>query len=245
MDDKLGDNAVATLTIGSRFNGPPGSANGGYASGLLAQHLGTEAATVTLRQPPPLDTPMTVERAGNASLRLAHGDTLIAEAGSAATPAPDIAPVTLEEADQAQQRFRGWTQHPFASCFTCGTSRETGDGLRLFPGPLDDDADTVACVWTPHLSLATAGDHHMPTAAVWAALDCPGAWSSDISGRPLVLGRMTASVHQTPLVDRQYVVMGKLTGDAGRKQFTTTALYSATGELLASAEATWIFLKED
>ncbi|WP_141922931.1 hypothetical protein [Haloactinospora alba] len=243
MDDKPGDSAVATLTIGSRYNGPPDSANGGYVSGLLARHLEAEAATVTLRQPPPLDTPMAVERSGDSSLRLTHGDALVAEAAPTAAPEAAIAPVGVEEAVHAQQRFRGWTQHPFTSCFTCGTSRDAGDGLRLFPGPLDDDANTVACVWTPHHSLADTGGRNVTPEAVWAALDCPGAWSGDISGRPLVLGRMAAFVSRTPAVDQEYVVMGKLTGGEGRKQYTTTAVYTAAGELLASAEATWIFLK--
>ena len=51
----------ARLLVPSRFNGPPGSANGGYVAGLLAAHLGTEGPVrVTLREPPPLEVPMVV-----------------------------------------------------------------------------------------------------------------------------------------------------------------------------------------
>ena len=30
----------------------------------------------------------------------------------------------------------GLTSHPFPTCFACGTDREPGDGLRIFPGPV-------------------------------------------------------------------------------------------------------------
>ena len=43
------------VVIDRRFNGPPGWANGGYACGLLAEHLGG-VTEVTLRRPVPLAT---------------------------------------------------------------------------------------------------------------------------------------------------------------------------------------------
>jgi hypothetical protein len=49
------------LVIPSRFCGPPGSGNGGYVCGRIAAYL-DGPVTVTLRRPPPLATPMTVER---------------------------------------------------------------------------------------------------------------------------------------------------------------------------------------
>jgi hypothetical protein len=52
------------LTIPSRFNGPAGVGNGGYVCGRIAAYV-DGPATVTLRRPPPLDTPMEVERAGD------------------------------------------------------------------------------------------------------------------------------------------------------------------------------------
>jgi hypothetical protein len=43
------------LTVDPRFNGPPGSANGGYLAGLLAARVpeATDAVVVTLRKPRP------------------------------------------------------------------------------------------------------------------------------------------------------------------------------------------------
>src|SRR4051812_4715533 len=74
------DRAVnnVTVTVSSRFCGPPGSGNGGYTAGLLAEDL-DGAVEVTLRRPPPLDRPFTVVRTvGRVELR--DGDDLIAEA---------------------------------------------------------------------------------------------------------------------------------------------------------------------
>jgi hypothetical protein len=45
------------LTIPSRFRGPSGVGNGGYVCGRIAGYL-DGPATVTLRRPPPLASPM-------------------------------------------------------------------------------------------------------------------------------------------------------------------------------------------
>jgi hypothetical protein len=47
----VGDEAGA-VSIPSRFDGPPASGNGGYASGVIAGILG-DAAEVSLRRPVP------------------------------------------------------------------------------------------------------------------------------------------------------------------------------------------------
>src|SRR5215469_940539 len=79
-----------SLVIPSRFCGPTGSGNGGYVCGRIAAYL-DDPVTVTLRRPPPLDTPMAVERDSISSIRINHSRTLIAEAGcSPGSPAPEI-----------------------------------------------------------------------------------------------------------------------------------------------------------
>jgi hypothetical protein len=45
------------MIIAGRFNGPPGSGNGGYSAGVFA---GGSASEITLRLPPPLDTPLSI-----------------------------------------------------------------------------------------------------------------------------------------------------------------------------------------
>src|ERR1700721_1205699 len=108
---------MPALTIPSRFCGPPGSGNGGYVCGRIATYLDGQV-TVTLRRPPPLATPMTVPRSGEpggeSSVRVHHGDTLIAEAASApGSPALEIpGPVSLAEAHAAAGRAR-YSSDPF------------------------------------------------------------------------------------------------------------------------------------
>jgi hypothetical protein len=75
---------------------------------------------------------------------------------------------------------------------------------------------------------------------VWAALDCPGAWTSDVVGRPMVLGRMTATVAGAVVPGRTYVVTGTLLLTKGRKTRTATALLDAGGEVVARSEQVWI-----
>ena len=49
------------VVIDRRFRGPPASANGGYTCGLVAAALGTWAAEVNLRVPPPLDVALAAD----------------------------------------------------------------------------------------------------------------------------------------------------------------------------------------
>src|ERR1700727_3707120 len=81
---------MPTLTIPSRFCGPPASGNGGYVCGCIAAYLDGQV-TLTLRRPPPLATPMAVEQDGESPVRIYHGRTLIAEAASSlGSPALEI-----------------------------------------------------------------------------------------------------------------------------------------------------------
>lgn len=211
---------MTTLTIPARFNGPPGSANGGVTCGLLAQATGL--SEVTLRQPPPLEVAMRVEGG-----RLLHGDIVVAKAcaGEVTLVAPPA--VTLADAVRAVPSYRGQVGHPFPTCFVCGPEHPTG--LGLFAGPVADGV--VAAPWMPE-----DDDPVM----VWAALDCPSAWSTDLPGRPLVLGRMTCRIDVLPTPGEEHVVVGWHVGDDGRKVLTGSALYTADGAVLAVAQQTWI-----
>lgn len=212
------------LRIDGRFNGPPGSANGGVTCGLLAAHLDAPVVQVTLRVPPPLDTDLQVD-AG----RLLDGQTLVAEAVAGTVDLTPPAPVGLAAAREASAAFAGRTGHPFPTCFVCGPDHPTG--LHLFPGPVA--AGHVATPWTP--------DTDSPV-LTWAALDCPGGWSADLPGRPMVLGRMACRIDADPVVGEPHVVQGWLLGSEGRKVRTGSVLYDADGSVLAVAEATWIAL---
>lgn len=228
-----------SLTIGARFAGPPSSGNGGYTAGRLASYLATsDPVAVTLRRPPPLDTALRVRVAAGEAQLLAGSD-LVAVAAPGSLEHQQPAFVGVERAIAAQSSYAGLRDHPFPTCFVCGTERAVGDGLRLSPGRYLPGRS--ACVWSPDPSLAAEDDATLAAAEfVWAALDCPAGWTSELESRPLVLGRMTAAYDRLPSIGRPYVVVGVLLGSERRKTFTAAALYDSDGELLARAEHVWI-----
>lgn len=232
----------ATITIDPRFCGPDDSGNGGYVCGLVAGELdggpGGPAVAVTLRVPPPLATPLELTR-GNAGATLRHGDTLVAEAAQVELDVAPVAPVSAARAEAAEADYPGLHTHPFPRCFVCGPARDRGDGLALRPGRLADGSGRTACTWTPDPTLADDRGT-VPAELVWAALDCPGGWSAEIEGRPMVLGRMTARIADLPAVGERCVVMGRLLGGEGRKTWTASTVYGADGRELGRAHATWI-----
>jgi hypothetical protein len=237
-------NAV-TLVVPARFAGPPGSANGGWLAGRLAGLSGLAAGPVqvTLRQPPPLEVDLEVRAEHDLTATLGFGGALIAEAAAGTLDDAVVEPVDHGTARAAMARYDGLAGHPFPGCFVCGSDRPAPDGLGLRPGRLADRPDTVATSWLPDGSL-TGPDGQLPAHLVWAALDCPGGWSSDLVGRPMVLGRITAAVDAVPRVGEPCVVVGRHLGDDGRKTFTASTAYDSDGRLLGRAEAVWIALAD-
>jgi hypothetical protein len=222
---------VSQEVIPRRFNGPPDSANGGYACGRLAAHLGG-LAEVTLRRPPPLDTTLEVVRTGDV-VELRDGDTLVAEARPAA-PEPKVPePVTLPEADLASRDFAGFLHHAYSTCFVCGPDRS--DGLAIYPGPVAGRVGLVAAPWVPQ--------GEVPPELVWAALDCPSGWAvDDFQREGILLGRLTARIVEMPRAGEPHVAIGWRLAIEGRKRLAGSALYTAGGNLLAFASSTWIEL---
>jgi hypothetical protein len=226
------------FVVEPRFCGPPRSGNGGYVSGRLAGFLaGSHAVEVTLRSPPPLGVRLEISDADDDGLVLCNGEVLVAQAKSAELAGDLPEPVSISAAADAAGRYAGRRGHPFPTCFVCGLDRSAGDGMRLQPGSIGGPG-RVAAAWTPDSSVADGAG--LAAEFVWAALDCPGGWATNLSGRPMVLGRMTASVLAVPELGQPCVVVGQLRGLDGRKAFTSSALFSADGELLARAEATWL-----
>lgn len=240
-----------TLTIPRRYNGPPDSGNGGFVAGRVAEHLlaalhhpsvGPQSpwVQVTLRTPPPLDTPYdTVLTDG--VLTVSAAEAVVAQAqvvDSDEAPVAAVEPVDRDTALAAEQRYEGLVTHPFPTCWVCGTDRP--DGYHLQPGMVDDADRRTACVWRVSASAAPAGTGPVPASAVWAALDCPGGWTALAHGRVVVLGRMTARVTGVPSVGDECLTMGALLGTEGRKTWTATSVYSPDGVELARAHGTWI-----
>ena len=233
------------ITIPHRFCGPPESGNGGWVSGTLATHVPATSThpcvTVRLAAPPPLDRPLRVVvdtplpdavTPAPGTARLLDGDHLVASATASESlgwQAP--APVSLDAARAAEARYEGLLDHPFPTCFSCGTARDPDDALCLRPGPLDDGTGRYAVAWVPN-------EASVPV--VWAALDCPGGWSAGIAGRPMVLGTMTVHLLALPEVGVAHTILAWQRGSEGRKHLSGSALYSPDGRVLARAEATWI-----
>jgi hypothetical protein len=231
------------VTIPGQFNGPLHSGNGGYVAGVLAQEVAAPGpVTSTLRIPPPLDVPLSWERDADEVRLLTAGGAIVGSAspGTFAREAP--ACPTPEEAAAGLAHYPGFAHHPFDHCFTCGTARDDGDGLRLFAGPVDPaDTGRTATPWTPHVAFA-GDDGAIDQPTTWASLDCPGGWAADFSQHTMVLGRMTAEVARRPRAGEPCVAVGHLHMQERRKFLTGTALYTADGELLGRSEQVWILI---
>lgn len=228
------------IVIDPAFEGPPASAHGGYACGVLAPHLPADAE-ITLRKPVPLGTGLRLAP-HNGNLALHGEDGPVAEGASTRLEDRTPQPPTFAEALAATASFPGLHSHPYPRCVGCGTGRTDAVALRIFPGPLAG-RELVAAVWYPG-SEATA-DGFLKPELVWAALDCPGGWAAVHFGRterPAVLGRMAARLSAPILAQDAYIVVGWLEGVSGRKLTAGSALYTRGGVPQGFSRQTWITL---
>lgn len=233
-----------TVTIAREFNGPTDSGNGGYVSGLLAKRF-DEIVSVSLRMPPPLDTPLAVAKDGDAlNLTLADG-TLVAHTEPGEVNLEIPSPPSFEEAVAADPHYAGHAFHALPDCFVCGPGRKHGDGLRIFASPIEG-SDLVASPWVPDARLADDGI--VREEFVWAALDCPGYFAvinaMGSRGEKILTARMAASLKLPVKAGDRHVVIGWRIKSEGRKHWAGTALFNDAGELAACAEALWIKPRE-
>jgi hypothetical protein len=236
---------VGEVTIHERFRGPADSGNGGYVCGVLAATLDAPLVEVTLRLPPPLGRPLRIAAtAGGAELR--DGENLVASA----TPLDELEmdvpePAGLDAAAQARSSSPLHHRHPFPECFVCGPARERGDGLGITAGPVPG-RNLVASPWEVG-EWVEAEDGLASELMMWAALDCPsGIAPMQLAEEPrtMVLGRLAARVLSRPRIGDTCEAIGWVVGSDGRKSFTGSAIFSASGELHGYARATWIEPKQ-
>ena len=225
---------VEKLSIDRRFRGPAQSGNGGYVCGRIARHV-PGIATVRLAIPPPLDTPLHIDVTDGVA-RLMSGTTLVGEGRAAQLDIDVPAPVSVEAARESSKHYHGFDEHTFPECFVCGPRRQPGDGLRIFAGASSPDG--VAAPWVVDESLGAP----IATEFLWAALDCPSGFAlwSPREGTTVVLGQLTASIREQVMPGQTCVAMGWPLHVEGRKRFAGSAVYSATGKLVALARAIWI-----
>ena len=236
--------ASDTITIPRRFNGPPDSANGGYVCGKLAQFVQGPVA-VRLKAPPPLDTELRIERTEDGAL-LRDGGTIVAEARATTIDIEVPQAPSYATAVAAAVKYRGFEIRVYSDCFVCGPDRPHGDGLRIFAGDVADSG-LVASPWTPHDSLADSSglpdaSGLIPPEIIWAALDCPGAFTFPQVPGVSVLGELAVNIEGEVHAGEPHLISAWFIGQEGRKRYAGSALYTAAGERRAIAKATWIEL---
>jgi hypothetical protein len=236
-----GNGGAGRVLIPCRFNGPPASANGGYACGLVARHIGRGPAEVSLRSPPPLDTALELQRGADGEVSLFHRDVLVAEGRPAGSP--DVEPPVRPTVADAREALRchpwlGTPGHPFRDCYVCGAGRY--DGLGMHFGELRGHPGVTAALLVADATVPHDAAGLVPELA-WAALDCPSyvpaLWDADV---PSLLARMQAELLEPIPIGEPIVATGWLLEAEGRKHHTASALLAADGRLLAGARHLWV-----
>ena len=190
------DQDVNELIVPRRFAGPPSSGNGGWTAGALAallDHDRPDDRAAGVADGPGHAAAAAAARRADAGGRRGRDPataTPVAVAEVVEGDLEPVDPVAHDVAVAAAATYPGFTTHPFPTCFACGPAREEGDGLRIFPGQVDDAGGRtrVAAPWTPHPSVAE--DYHQygddtqraSLPVTWAALDCVGGWAGDLDG---------------------------------------------------------------
>lgn len=212
-----------------RFEGPPGTANGGVVAGSLA---GEGPAEVIIRRPVPLEVELSL---AGGELRDADGELLaLARPADAVEVGEPPRLVAFEEAQAASSRSPWLRRHPFPGCFGCGPDAE--HGIHCLPGPAGDGVWAVG--WTP--------DEVSPP-VVWAALDCPSSGPVVPAVDPIaphVLGRITAEILERPSAGEPHVVLAWALGEDGRRKHAASAIVGPDGSVRARARATWVAIQE-
>ena len=235
--------ALDTLVLDPRFNGPPSSANGGYACGAIGE-LVDGPAEVTLLAPPPLGQPLGIQFPPDGGV-VVNGPHAVTIARARAVDKVDVEPPvrpSLADAREASRHHPGHGRDSlFSDCYVCGSRRH--DGLGIHFGPLRGHSDVTAAVFLADATVPNRDGIVAPD-IVWAALDCPSytppLWDWE---RPSLLARLAVERLDSVLVGEPVVAMGWHLGSEGRKHHTASALLSADGDVLARARALWITLR--
>ena len=206
--------------------------------GRVAKHV-AGPAVVRLKAPPPIETTLEVSIAEGV-VQLLQGSRVIAEGRAAELDLSPPPPPTFGEAMNAAKFYAGFTRHDFPGCFVCGPQRAAGDGMRIFPGPIESRS-IVAAPWIPDASLAD-GSAGVAAEFLWAALDCTSAFAvlPIPEDKTMVLGELCARTEGSVTLGEKCIAIGWRLQVDGRKRFAASAVFSESGVPVAVGRATWI-----
>ena len=230
------------LTIDASFCGIPGLAQGGYVSGLIARLI-DGPCEVKLRRTVQVGLRVDAVRC-EGGVRLESRDAVLAEASPTIVDVepPPVVP-SWQEAEDARRCWRRVDAHPFPNCIGCGPQRKHGEGLRIFPGPVDG-RDLVASAWRPDPAFG-AGDGTLAVEFVWTALDCPAWWALLFCGPPdrqqrALTGSIAVDIRSPVTIAQRLIVLGWPLGHDDRKVLAGAGIFSVEGEPLALSKQTCV-----
>lgn len=238
-----------SVIISGQFNGPPKSANGGYASGLLAASMYAAgyhgAVEASLHAPPPLDHALQLS-ANNEGALLMNGEAKMGSAKSTKL-ALEVPHLPTNPVFCGDPPIDNDALAPFDICFVCGRARPAGDGLCLFSQCIEGHDNLVGAPWHLHKNFAT-DEGLIDPLYVWSALDCPGYYACAF-GEPALLGRLTAELIKPLKAESDAMVFGwslnAPNAQKSRKRRCGTAIVDSDGDLVAKAEGLWITINSD
>lgn len=240
--------ASTPIRVGSWFQGPTGSGQGGWTAHRLASRI-AEPVTISLRAAVPLDTDLRIaDRIDDGGARswelLAPDDSIVMLARPWEPRFADTAPVSIAVAREASAGFGDLVvEHPVPFCFSCGRQH---DSMRTHAAPIAGDPNgRFATDWTVP-GWAVDDDGTVDEGALWAAIDCTAAWWVGYSrGRRTALTVQFAVEVTHPIGPGATYALVGWAGDHdpewdGRKRHAASAAFAADGTCVARSVSFWV-----
>ncbi|MDV6235567.1 hypothetical protein CH379_008010 [Leptospira ellisii] len=236
-----------TITISSKFCGPPLSGNGGFSAGSAAKKLNSLSSTVKIKAPIPLNVELGLSfdpDAYSALVDISSGSVAVE-----AEPAPDFRldlpqPVSQDAIAEASKNYLGFVEHPFPSCFVCGPERKERDGMRIFSGKIPDQPGFKhlhAANWEPWKEL---GDDSglIRKEVIWAALDCPGGFAVSVEDpQMIVLAKLSGRILVPIRAEESYRILSWEINRNRRVRTAGTAIFKGKEDVcVAYSEGGWM-----
>ncbi|TGK33377.1 hypothetical protein EHQ12_11135 [Leptospira gomenensis] len=236
-----------TITIPSKFCGPPLSGNGGFSAGSAAKKLNSLSSIVKIKAPIPLDTELRVNFDPNTYSSLV--DISSGSVAVEAEPAPDFRldlprPVSMDAILEASGSYLGFVEHPFPSCFVCGPERNEKDGMRIFSGKIPDQPGFKhlhAAIWRPWKELSDDSGS-IRKEVIWAALDCPGGFAVSVEDpQMIVLAKLSGRILAPIQAEESYRILSWEIARNRRVRTAGTAIFREKEDFcVAYSEGGWM-----